>query len=84
MGNDIIFLGGGEVRKSLERWASKKFNNKCSESSRSEIVFRTDIFQKLSLGALVFLQNTCFTKVYSQFGENELNDVSFSKLNMWM
>ena len=32
--------------------ASKKFNNKCSENSRSQIVFRTDIFQKLSLGAL--------------------------------
>ena len=65
------FFWGGEVRKSWERWASKKFNNKCSESSRSQIVFRTDIFQKLSLRALVFLQNTCFIKVYSQFGENE-------------
>ena len=34
-----------------ERQASKKFYNKCSENSRSQIVFRTDIFQKLSLGA---------------------------------
>ena len=25
--------------------------NKCPENSRSQIVFRTDIFQKLSLGA---------------------------------
>ena len=25
--------------------------NKCSENSRSQIVFRTDIFRKLSLGA---------------------------------
>ena len=29
----------------------KKFYNKCSENSRSQIVFRTDIFRKLSLGA---------------------------------
>ena len=40
-----------EVRKSYETHASKKFNNKCSENSRSQIVFLTDIFQKLSLGA---------------------------------
>ena len=31
--------------------ASKKFYNKCSENSRSQIVFRTDIFRKLTLGA---------------------------------
>ena len=30
---------------------SKKFYNKCSENCRSQIVFRTDIFRKLSLGA---------------------------------
>ena len=30
---------------------SKKFYNKCSENSRSQIVFRTDIFRKLTLGA---------------------------------
>ena len=30
---------------------SNKFYNKCSENSRSQIVFRTDIFQKLTLGA---------------------------------
>ena len=40
-----------DVRKSLKRQASKKFYNKCSENSRSQIVFRTDIFRKLSLGA---------------------------------
>ena len=33
------------------RQASKKFYNKCSENSRSQIVFRTDIFGKLTLGA---------------------------------
>ena len=40
-----------DVRKSLERQASKKFYKKCSENSRSQIVFRTDIFRKLTLGA---------------------------------
>ena len=48
MGNYTIFLN---VRKSQERQASKKFYNKCSDNSRSQIVFRTDIFRKLSLGA---------------------------------
>ena len=33
------------------RQASKKLHNKRSENSRSQIVFRTDIFRKLSLGA---------------------------------
>ena len=48
MANYTIFL---DVRKSEEGQASKKFDNKCSENSRSQIVFRTDIFQKLTLGA---------------------------------
>ena len=48
MGNLYHFLG---VQKSQEMQASKKFYNKCSENSRSQIVFRTDIFQKLTLGA---------------------------------
>ena len=48
MGQLYHFL---DVRKSLERQASKKFYNKYSENSRSQIVFRTDIFRKLSLGA---------------------------------
>ena len=48
MGNLYHFLG---VRKSQEMQASKKFYNKCSENSRSQFVFRTDIFQKLTLGA---------------------------------
>ena len=34
-----------------ERQASKKFCNKCSENSRSQIVFRAHIFRKLTLGA---------------------------------
>ena len=40
-----------DVRKSYERQASKKFYYKCPENSRSQIVFRTDIFRKLTLGA---------------------------------
>ena len=37
------------------RQASEKFNDKCSENSRSQIFFRTDIFRKLTLGGLVAL-----------------------------
>ena len=48
MGNHTIFL---DVRKSWEGQTSKKFYNKCSENSRFQIVFRTDIFRKLTLGA---------------------------------
>ena len=33
------------------RAGSNKFYNKCFENSRSQIVFRTDIFPKLTLGA---------------------------------
>ena len=55
MGNYTIFLN---VRKSQERQASKKFYNKCSDNSRSQIVFRTDIFRKLSLGAPVSFCHT--------------------------
>ena len=48
MGNYTIFL---DVRKSQEKQASKKFYNECSENSRSQIFFRTDIFRELTLGA---------------------------------
>ena len=50
MANYTILGGGGSKILGL-RQATKKFYNKCSENSRSQIVFRTDIFQKLSLGA---------------------------------
>ena len=33
-----------DVRKSKERRVSNKFYKKCPENSRSQIVFRTDIF----------------------------------------
>ena len=33
--------------------ANKKFDNKFAENSRSQIVFRTDIFEKLALGVPV-------------------------------
>ena len=59
---------------------AEKFYNKCSENSRSQIVFRTDIFQKLTLGApdevrclgiklspaLFFLNKVLFWIKYSQ------------------
>ena len=48
MGNYIIFFRCSNI---LGEQASKTFYNKCSENSRSQIVLRTDIFQKLSLGA---------------------------------
>ena len=48
MGNYTILL---DVRKSWEEQASKIFYNKCSENSRSQIVFGIDIFRKLTLGA---------------------------------
>ena len=47
MGNYTIFL---DVRKSKERQASKKFYNKCSKNSSSQIVFRTDNFPKIDVG----------------------------------
>ena len=45
-----------DVRKSQERQASKKFYSKCSENSRSLIVFRTGIFRKLTLSAPVYIK----------------------------
>ena len=47
----IICLYFLDVRKSYERQESKKFYCKCSENSRSQIVFRTVLYQKLTLGA---------------------------------
>ena len=49
MGNYTIFQMFENPRKGTE--ASKKFYNKCSENSRSQIVFRTYIFRKSTLGA---------------------------------
>ena len=47
MGNYTIL----EMFENPRRQASQKFYNKCSQNSRSQIVFRTDIFRKLPLGA---------------------------------
>ena len=49
IGNYTIFF----LRRSkiLGEAGSKKFYNKCSENSRCQIVFRTDIFRKLTFGA---------------------------------
>ena len=54
------------VRKSLEKQASKKFYNKCSENSRSQIVLRTDVFRKLTLGAPV-KTHQCYIVMYFVF-----------------
>ena len=68
-GNYTI-LGGG--RKSQERQASKKFNNKCYENSRSQIIFRTDIFQNSSLGApYVFLRGRIFNLVIQGYDKRK-------------
>ena len=50
----------------MEKQASKKFYNKCSENSRSQIVFRTDIFRKLTLGAPV-KTHLCYIVMYFVF-----------------
>ena len=39
--------------KILGEVGNEKFYNKCSENSRSQIVFQTDVFRKLTLGAPV-------------------------------
>ena len=51
-----------------ERQASKKFYNEFSENSRSQIVFGTDIFRKLTLGA----------PVWSDFGTALIQTPNFS------
>ena len=46
------------------RQALKKFYNKCSENSRSQIVFRTDIFPKIVVGCpciIILNELTFFT-----------------------
>ena len=48
MGNYTIF----KMFENLSRGRqARNFTDKCSENSRSQIVFRTDIFRKLTLGA---------------------------------
>ena len=49
MGNYTIF----RCSKILGKAGKQEIYNKCSKNSRSRIVFRTDIFRKLTLGAPV-------------------------------
>ena len=49
MGNYTIFYKFDNPRRSRQ---ARHFTGKCSENSRSQVVFRTDIFRKLTLGAL--------------------------------
>ena len=46
--------------KILGEVCRQEIYNKCSEKSRSPIVFRTDIFQKLTLGAAALMYNRQF------------------------
>ena len=49
--------------------------NKCSENSRSQIVFRTDIFRKLSLGApdyYMTLRSECRGRILREEKVNSL------------
>ena len=48
MGNYTIFYMFENPRRGRQ---ARNFTIKCSENSRSQIVLRTDIFRKLSLGA---------------------------------
>ena len=63
--------------------ANKKFFNKCSENSRSQIVFRTDIFRKLSLGAPVYVKEKGSSPVRKNtlFRVRVVVTVSFRKRN---
>ena len=47
MGNYTIF----QMFENPRKGSQARHFNKCSEKSRSQIVFQTDTFQKLSLGA---------------------------------
>ena len=57
MGNYTIF----RCSKILEEAGKQEMLQQCSENSRSQIVFRTDIFRKLPLGApdKIFLNKFC-------------------------
>ena len=72
MGNYNHFL---DVQKSSERQASKKFYNKCSENSRSQIVLRTDIFRKFLLGAPE--RRSSLLKLSSETDQLKRRDVAF-------
>ena len=55
------------------RPANKKFYNKFSENSRSQIAFRTDGFQKLTLGAPDIKDVNVLNSVQKFLGDNEAN-----------
>ena len=52
---------------------ARKFYNKCSENSRSLIVFRTDIFRELTLGAPKKLLPNLSGKEVRKFSEFYIN-----------
>ena len=69
-----------DVRKSSERQASKRFYNKCSENSRSQIIFRTDIFRKLTLGAPAISGNLLIVGDFN-FHLEDSNNTDATKLH---
>ena len=60
--------------------ASKKFYNKCSENSRSQIVFRTDIFPKIVVGCPCKVRRTVYILTPSEFCQTRLHKSLIGKL----
>ena len=61
------------------RQASKKFYNKCSENSRSQIVFRTDIFPKIAVGCPCWETGSSFN-----FAVNSAHTLQICSLDQWI
>ena len=49
--HEILFINEHNPQLQTSNVPREKFYNKCPENSRSQIVFRADIFRKLTLGA---------------------------------
>ena len=91
MGNYTIFQMFENPRRGRQ---ARNFCNKCSENSRSQIVFRTHIFRKLTFGApdvrhllfTIFARKTACQKkkslddrsIYVQFSKPLINSLRFS------
>ena len=60
---------------------ARNFWKKCSENSRSQIVFPTDIFRKLSLGAPAVLTGCTHESLIRTFNRNRpLNSIADKKV----
>ena len=82
MGNYTILGGFENARRGRQ---ATKFNNKCSKNSRSQIVFRTDIFRKLtfprSLTVLFATAFLLFLNVNNRFRRRITSDDNESGYN---